>query len=706
MDGVNSNVLKSNFFSRYKILIVSVLIFLLFIIAVLGVNLYSAKTISRDVALINFSSYMRDLNNEISRDLFNIRLSYGEDPNTPHMKSTIERLRNNVNIFDSNIKSMLNGGELIDADNQKIKIGINEFKQNNNELKVLISEWKEIKISIDTYLSKALSPLASLTDLDIAINQVQYSESKLLNNTNSIATEIKNSAFKRAQNLNFLQISGLAGVVLFFIIFIFFILRRLIRSDIQLEESRRETTEIMDTVQEGLFLIDENLTVGSQQSKALATILPGIQLEDQKFGSVLKSILSERDISDTQSYIEQLFKPRVKESLIRSLNPLSRIQVFFDNGQGTVEDRYLKFDFNRVYEDKDIKRVLVSVADITKSVELENRLEREREENNRQIELLVKVLRIDPEILASYMNRGKETTQTINNILRRPDVRNAALRQKIEDIFREIHSFKGESSALELDQFVVLSQEMESKLRTLREKNELSGDDFLSVAVSLDAIIEQLNILETLQDRLRNHQKGLSNDIGEIREATMGNNNQAIENYFIHFAEQVASRNYKLVNVIVDGFDSVPFNSSTTDIIKSIVIQLIRNAVVHGIETPERRKGLQKSRQGNLAINLRKRNGFYDLIIEDDGSGIDTEALKNKLSKLPDYQKELHKMTHEEILRTIFLSGISTSDSVTEDAGQGVGMDVVLDRIRSLGAKIAISSKPNEFTRFVIRIPQ
>ncbi|SUO97922.1 ATP-binding protein [Suttonella ornithocola] len=710
---------RTGFLKRYRGLIASVTLFIMIIIGLLGLNTYSTREVARLQDQLLAASEMRSAIQTVTRDLYDMKLSWGEDPESPHIRTSLERLEAQTSLLAKFLNAFKNGGEvslITDDDHdheQKVDNIYLQSVENDPELKLTLSslttDWNQFEPLVKEYYKGARDIFATETPLDLAVNEAQISSARMYNDISHMANIFSANLEKNSNMLAWAQYIGIAVTMIYFLIFMFYFVRQLIRSDVKAEEARKETEEILDTVQEGLFLVGPDMRVGHQQSKKLLEILPGMKMQEQSLGEVLGKIISDRDVADTQSYIDQLFKPRIKESLIRSLNPLNRIQVFFDNGRGDIEDRYLKFDFNRVYEDKEIKRVLVSVTDITQEVELENRLEKEREQNNRQIELLVKVLRVNPSILESYMRNGYAVTNRINAILRRSDKKSDALHQKVEEIFREVHSFKGESSALEFEQFVVLCQEMETKLKGLREKNTLAGDDFLSVAVSLDAIIEQLNVLKALQDRLRSHSAGesISDEVQTIQSLTsnVDDKEHVTDRYLESFAHQVAKRNKKSVNVIVDGFDHTPFNEERMDMLKSIAIQLIRNSIVHGIELPQERLAVNKEQNGNLGIHLRKREGFYDLIIEDDGNGIDVEALREKLRHVPNFKHNPDEMTDAQLYQSIFVSGVSTSNDVTEDAGQGVGMNVVRDRVRSLGAKVAINSKPREFTRFVIRIP-
>lgn len=720
---------KSSGLKRYRGLIFSVSLFVVIIVSLLATNTFASRQIETNDVNLRAATEMRNSIQTIARDLYDLKQSWGDGPEDPHIAFSLTRLEAETQLFNSMLNAFLKGGEIVLQ--TEVNHHIHKGAENNNsdshvyaklnveradspQLRELLGSveenWTPFNRLINSYLETARDIFSTEAPLDLAVEEAKLSSTRIYNDIGEINHILNMRAVKNATLLKTVQYIGIVITLLYLIFFLFFFIRRLLRSDAMAEEAQRETTEILNSVQEGLFLVGADMHVGNQQSRALSRMLPGIEMAQQPLESILDEIVSERNIEDTKSYIDKLFKPRIKESLIKALNPLDKVQVFIDNGNGGLDDRYLRFDFSRVYEGNDIKRVLVSVADITRTVELEQRLEREREENNRQVELLVKVLRVEPSILQSFLRNGKQVTERINNILRQPEHDQSGLRRKLESIFREAHSFKGESSALEFDQFVSLAKEMENKLKLLRDKPELSGDDFLSVAVSLDALIKQLGVVKNLEDRLHLHGAinldAVNNAEGNKHVTGFSDNNQsAVDIYLKQFAEQAAERNEKMVNAVVRGFDEKHLDADKLDAIKNIAVQLVRNAIAHGIETPDVREAEGKTPEGHLRIGLLKYADHVDMIVEDDGKGIDTDAIREKLRQLPGFKEDPDSMSDEALFKSIFKSGMSTAKEVTEDAGQGVGMNVVKDRIKQLNGKIAVLSEKGKFTRFIVRIP-
>ena len=136
------------------------------------------------------------------------------------------------------------------------------------------------------------------------------------------------------------------------------------------------------------------------------------------------------------------------------------------------------------------------------------------------------------------------------------------------------------------------------------------------------------------------------------------------------------------------------------------LIHLIRNSVDHGIELPEDREMKNKPAEGNININVYKKDRFIYLEIDDDGAGIDVERVCAKaLERGLATAEKIEKMAASEKYDFIFLPGFSTRDKVSEVSGRGVGMDVVKTSVEKLKGIIKTESKFGEGTKFTFKIP-
>jgi two-component system chemotaxis sensor kinase CheA len=129
-------------------------------------------------------------------------------------------------------------------------------------------------------------------------------------------------------------------------------------------------------------------------------------------------------------------------------------------------------------------------------------------------------------------------------------------------------------------------------------------------------------------------------------------------------------------------------------------IHPIRNAVDHGIESPEQRRAVGKPAEGRLAISARGDAQAIELELSDDGRGIDFEKVreKAKASGLP-------HATEAELLDALFADGVSTADHATELSGRGMGMGALRAAAKALGGSVSLQSKPGQGTTLRVRVP-
>lgn len=154
----------------------------------------------------------------------------------------------------------------------------------------------------------------------------------------------------------------------------------------------------------------------------------------------------------------------------------------------------------------------------------------------------------------------------------------------------------------------------------------------------------------------------------------------------------------------------------TTEVDKNIIehisdplMHLVRNSVDHGIEIDaEERVALGKSAKGKITLEARNEGGKVYIIVRDDGKGLDKQKLFEKARDkglLGSKDKEITDYTDNEIYRFITLPGFSTKEQVTEYSGRGVGMDVVVKNIQSIGGRLEISSELNKGSEMRLVIP-
>jgi len=159
----------------------------------------------------------------------------------------------------------------------------------------------------------------------------------------------------------------------------------------------------------------------------------------------------------------------------------------------------------------------------------------------------------------------------------------------------------------------------------------------------------------------------------------------------------------KLVDLELEG-ESTELDKTVVENIGDPLVHMIRNAVAHGLESPEARKLAGKSEHGRIVLRAYHKSGSVFIEIEDDGKGLDKDRILAK-AIASGVAKPGQEMSEQDILRLIFHPGLSTAEKVTDISGRGVGMDVVKRNIEALRGSVDIRSVQGKGTCFTIRLP-
>jgi PAS domain-containing protein len=162
------------------------------------------------------------------------------------------------------------------------------------------------------------------------------------------------------------------------------------KQEAKLREARQQTADILCTVKEGVFRLDEHLIIGEAHSSALEALFQRKDLAGLGFEDLLKGIVSGRTLATALTFVEVLWAEPTDEKPAKSINPLGEVEVHLALGGGKFDTRYLDFEFHRVRTDGKITHLLVSVSDVSSRVELAR--ERQNSKKRAQIDPLLGIL--------------------------------------------------------------------------------------------------------------------------------------------------------------------------------------------------------------------------------------------------------------------------------------------------------------------------
>jgi len=185
----------------------------------------------------------------------------------------------------------------------------------------------------------------------------------------------------------------------------------------------------------------------------------------------------------------------------------------------------------------------------------------------------------------------------------------------------------------------------------------------------------------------------------ELQELVMRARMVPIGSLFRQYARTVRDPSVaqgKIARLVTAG-DDVELDTTAVELLRDPLTHMIRNAIDHGLELPAHRVAAGKQAVGRITLEAKHDGGSVVIRVSDDGAGLDRDAIRARAGSSAE--------TDAEIFELIFASGFTTSETVTEISGRGVGMDVVRRAVESLRGTIAVESRAGAGTTFTIRLP-
>jgi signal transduction histidine kinase len=498
--------------------------------------------------------------------------------------------------------------------------------------------------------------------------------------------------------------------------------------------STRLTDAILKGSSQGLFLLDSKDKVLSQVSNSLSTLFRRQDFANLSFEKLIAPVVSAKNLSIARTYVNKLLDTAVATEDMPP-NPLQDVEVRLPNGDGSFTTLHYCFEFNPVHLPREPRGWLVRITDITTRVQQVRELEDLRTQVQTQGEILRGVLLGGGARFGAFLQRTDAAMRAINGVLKKPARQTDAFRNKLEETLDEVDRVRRDAAAFKLTGLEAAARLLEDALQELRSRGALSGSDFLPLAVKLDQLYGEFALLRSLVTQAS---PGVQADEDAAEPRLTDNGAEIIEApKFIEPAqfaaeldpksapakaqrsaqagsldstlqgltELVAQEHHKTVVLESEGLQLVPPRYQAT--VKNVAIQLIRNAVMHGIESCAARAAAAKPVHGTLRLEFKVLpDQSYQLHFQDDGCGLDAErVLATAVAKGVIDAEAATRMRDRQAIKLIFKSRYTTLDSIPGEAPHGTGMAMVRRYIHESGGRIALATLPGHETRFKITLP-
>ncbi len=500
--------------------------------------------------------------------------------------------------------------------------------------------------------------------------------------------------------------------------------------------SNRLTDAILKSSVQGLFLLDAKDGIQSQVSGSLAAMFRRQDFNNSSFEKLIAPLVTAKTLSAARAFMTRLSDgaPAVDAA---QANSLPDVEVRLANADGSFDTAHYSFDFHAVHSGQEPRAWLVRVTDITARVQQQRELEDLRTQLQTQGEILRSVLQAGGARFGAFLQRTDASMKTINGVLKKPAREADAFRSKLEETLEEVDRVRRDAAALKLTGLEAAARSLEDSLQELRSRGAVSGSDFLPLAVKLDQLYGQFALLRSLSAQAgpvaepdadapetRMTQNGTQIIEAPKFLAEMAAQRAAaapqkpagpkahrmaragsLDSTLSALTELVAQEHHKTVVLDCTGMELVPQRYQAT--IKNVAIQLIRNAVMHGVEPSDARVGGGKPAHGTLHLEFKTMpDHSYEMHFQDDGCGLDPDKVRaTAVAKGLLTADAATRLRDRQAIKLIFKSGYTTLQSAPGEAPHGSGMSLVRRYVHEAGGKIALATLLGHETRFKVTLP-
>ena len=502
-----------------------------------------------------------------------------------------------------------------------------------------------------------------------------------------------------------------------------------------LAEEKENVSNLLHNVNEAIFTIGIDCAVkdkaiskfsselfeGSISGKNVCEILyPHISKDSEDYGIIMFAIKTTLMNDAFQWELNRPYIP-LKSSIQTSKGKRSlkiRPDIIFATDKETCEE------------------ILFCVEDITEREALKEEIKKQQaldDKRNMIIYELAPNQGVDPQVhrenLKNFFIDSKKLLS--KNFKLCTNSKESVSKNELDEIWRNIHTIKGNSRVYDLRGLSSSIHSEESNLNKIYEKQieSIDKNDFDFIVECMIRVKEKFSEYQVMASdifgiRLSESETMISlrpsdlKDFGSILDKAKDTKSIKQEwgnlfkisilselNGFKDLVYKTAKDLGKLIEFQVFG-DDIKIEKDKLSIVSDAIIHLLRNSIDHGIEDPDRRKDNGKNEKGSIISNCKANDQFYTISIRDDGKGINSETISSIALKKGFISKaELSKLTEQQRLMLIFKPGFSSIDEATEISGRGIGMDVVKTNIEKLNGSIELNSEEGKGSEFIIKIP-
>jgi len=454
---------------------------------------------------------------------------------------------------------------------------------------------------------------------------------------------------------------------------------------------RDEIAAMKDSLKIGIFFMDRNYIIQDNYSRYLEELLADGDLKGKCFIDLLEASLTSKELDVIKDYLEMVFDRTFDNSTLQEINPLNQLQYVDPEGKRKIFDcAFLTAELG-----KGNTLILVTIYDVTAKVELQERLKSEEKKRHEEMNNLFELLQVDPSTFKVFLEDVEYEFGRVDVTLGNGNMSNQEI---LVEVYQSVHAIKANAVILGLNNFGSKVHEMESQIKKLRDhEGEVSFDDMLHLTIEIERLAQEKEGFKAILDKI-----GSFMFDGEVR-------GKSDETLLIESLGQAADKAAvdmgKKVRFVAAEIDPDAIEKGPMHVMKEVLLQLIRNAVVHGVEPPDERVSRGKNEIGIIRLSVKHSDNSIHIKLGDDGRGIDFDKIREKAVDMR-LVKEEDADNKNQLINALFAPGFSTAeDEEGMHAGRGIGLNLVRDRVRNARGTIKLHTELGKGTVFSILFP-
>jgi len=622
----------NSLFGKYRFLVVSIALFLIFDLGVLLLNFYTSGKISEQTQLIDAAASQRTLTQQMSKATLYLK---SQKLQSWVYQSGLDELRDHYQTFDQTLVAFNEGGTI---NSPRTGLPISIPATEDVAALTILSEanglWKGFESAIDPLM---IDTLVSDNEIEPASDFIAANNLRMFELMDQLTEFFKAKSEKQTSLLRTAQVIGISLATINFFVILFHFLGQLRTRDRALKIKQHESDQILSTINEGVFLLDENLVMSGQHSKQLRRIFLSKHFSGRDFQEFLGRYVPKKTVETALDFVALYFRNHIDTSLIEDVNPLKRVEALITTKNGEAKTKFLDFSFAALDQKEKARTILVTVRDVSERVLLEEQGQKNADDIQQQMAMLTQILPVPSDDLEVFIDEGRESLNRVNDLLKNNRRTKDSDDKTLSRIAREVHKFKGNASALNLSQIVENNHLFESSIDELRKRSKLDsldGQDFLPLTIQLKEIFEHIDLIEDMRQKLVQFAAGNPDDRenslltisdGNVEHSQPASSRQGVAKknkkwFGLHsFTQRLAAKEDILVDLNLRGLNK-PLSKALSEPLYSIAVQLIRNSIAHGVESEQQRLRIKKPSSGSISISIsHDKAGNYRFLFEDDG---------------------------------------------------------------------------------------